>query len=385
MRSLLHVIPDLDPASGGTVSALVGLALAQRSAGVHVRLVTTSLPGSDDREIRRLIAGDVPVNVVPVAGRIASIAPLRETLRSLVADAEVVHVHALWEEIQHQACRLARQAGTRYFLSPHGMLDPWSLAQGRLKKRAYLWWRIRRNLNGAAAIHCTTRGEARSIEPLGFTSPKIVIPNGIDLGEFEDPERPGATAEAFFDRFPQVSGKRIVLFLSRLHPKKGLDLLLPAFARCGDADARLVLAGPGETGYVDGLRQAAARLGIADRVLFTGMLRGDERVAALRAADLFVLPSYQENFGIAVAEAMAAGTAVIVSHQVNLSEEIDGRGVGEVIPTEESALASCLGTWLTDPERVQKAGEAGREFAKRYAFPRVAEAWIGQFLEKRQG
>lgn len=375
MHPLLHVIPDLDPVSGGTVSALVGLALAQHRLGMQVNVVTTRWPGSDDSQVDRLREGGVSVTPLSARGRMVSIATLGAALRPAIEDAGVVHVHALWEELQHQACRLAQRLSKPYVVSPHGMLDPWSLGQGRWKKRAYLGWRLRGHLNRAAAIHCTTAAEARLIEPLGFTAPKWVIPNGVDLTEFASPPQPGAMATDFVCRFPQVSGRPIVLFLSRLHPKKGLDLLLPAFAACGHPEAILVLAGPGAEPYVAGLRAHAIQLGIADRVVFTGMLRGQERVAALRAADLFVLPSYQENFGIAVVEAMAAGTPAIISGQVNLSEELAGQGVGQVVRTEVGDLTRALCEWLASSRRRREAGQQGRTAAVEYGFPRVAAVW----------
>lgn len=381
---LLHVIPDLDPRSGGTVSALVGLAIAQARLGWQVSVLTTiSGDDFDCREITRLRTAGVSVTTISVNSRLSSIKPIRQAAAAAIADADRVHVHAVWEELQHQACLAAYHASVPTVISPHGMLDPWSLSQSRLKKRAYLAVRLRRNLNRATAIHCTTVAEANLIAPLRIAAPSFVIPNGIDLSEFQSTGETnqviggggGHRQNTFSDRFPIVRGRQCLLFLSRLHPKKGLDLLLPAFARLATPDLILVLAGPGDPDYVDLLRQECQRLSITERVLFTGMLNGSERVAAFRAADLFVLPSYQENFGIAVIESLAAGTPVIISDQVNLADEIRDSDVGEVVSTDLDDIHQAISRWVADPLRCRRAGELGKRFASDYDFAIIAQTW----------
>jgi glycosyltransferase involved in cell wall biosynthesis len=214
-------------------------------------------------------------------------------------------------------------------------------------------------------------------------TPGIVEPNGLDLGEFAALPPEGA----FRGRHPELRGRAMILFLGRIHPKKGLDLLIPALARLGK-EARLVIAGPDQQGYRTVVEGMIRREGVGDRVIFTGMLHGMERVAALRDADLFVLPSYQENFGIAVAEALAAGTPVVISDQVNIHREIAAAGVGQVVETNVAPLAAAIEAWLGDEKRRRSAGERGRDFVReRYDWRRIAEAWrehYGQW-RKRDG
>jgi glycosyltransferase involved in cell wall biosynthesis len=251
------------------------------------------------------------------------------------------------------------------------MLDPWSLRQGRLKKALYLMWRMRRHLNAASAIHFTAEAERVGTTRLRLRAPAIVEPNGIDVSEYANLPPRGT----FRQRWNIPARQTALLFLGRLHPKKGLDLLLPAFAML-KGDSLLVLAGPGDDDYTRRLKAEADRLGVADRVVFTGMLLGEDKLSAFADADLFVLPSYQENFGIAVAEAMAAGLPVVVSDRVNIHAEIAGAGAGGVVPTDTAALAVELERWLSDPGRRRQAGASGRAYANsRFDWSVIAGRW----------
>jgi glycosyltransferase involved in cell wall biosynthesis len=170
-----------------------------------------------------------------------------------------------------------------------------------------------------------------------------------------------------------------VLFLGRLHPKKGLELLLPAFARL-PGDALLVIAGPDSDGYRARLEALAAGLGVGHRLLFTGLLLGRDKWAALVDADLFVLPSYQENFGIAVVEALAAGTPVLISDQVNLHREVRGAEVGGVVPLDPEALATDLARWMGDANLRREAGAQGAALVReRYLWGPIARRWAGHY------
>jgi glycosyltransferase involved in cell wall biosynthesis len=299
---------------GGPAVAVVGLASAQKRAGLDVRVISTHRAGDDLSSADVLREQDIQVHLVgPTSGLLSGHPALASALQDVLAAADIVHIHALWEDIQHHAAVAARQIGIPYIFRPCGMLDPWSLSQSRWKKRLYMAWRLRRDLNGAAALHYTATLERDVAGPLELKPLSLVEPNGVDLSEFEALPPAGT----FRSRYPMIGDRPLVLFLSRLHPKKGIELLLPAFARGAPAGAVLVIAGPGEERYTEQLMDRAAALGVKDRVLFTGMLRGRDRVAAFADADLFVLPSYQENFGIAVVESLAAGTPVVISDQVS--------------------------------------------------------------------
>jgi glycosyltransferase involved in cell wall biosynthesis len=355
---------------------LRGLASAQASAGLNVRVLATFARGNDVGFARVLEARGVAVRLVgPTRGPLARHPDLTEAVGEAVAAADVVHVHALWEEIQHQAARDCRLSGKPYLIRPCGMLDPWSLRQSRLKKALYLFWRLRRHLNAATALHFTSAAERDGTARLRLRAPAIVEPNGIDVNEYAHLPPRGT----FRPRWGVPAERLMLLFLGRLHPKKGLDLLLPAFAPLAEA-ATLVVAGPGEDDYRGRLEAEATRLGIAGRVVFTGMLLGSDKLAAFADADLFVLPSYQENFGIAVAEAMAAGLPVVISDQVNIHAEVAAAGAGGVVPTDTAALSAELTRWVYDDSLRRSAGLRAREFAfGRYDWAAIADRWLGHY------
>jgi glycosyltransferase involved in cell wall biosynthesis len=376
MRAL-HVVSSIDPRAGGPVAALVGLTEALVAAGVGVSVVATRGQGDDVALAERLAKARIDVRLVgPVRGPLGTHPDLRAAVRDAVGRSDVVHVHALWEDVQHQAARAARAARVPYVVRPCGMLDPWSLRQSRWKKRLYLLWRLRRDLDRAAAVHFTTDVERDLTAPLRLRAPAIVEPNGIDLREFDPLPPPGWLS----GRHPQIRGRRITLFLSRVHPKKGLDVLLPAFAQACTPDDVLVIAGPADGAYRQQLEAAADALGLGDAVVFAGMLHGSERVAALADAALFVLPSYQENFGIAVAEALAAGCPAVVSDQVNIHAEVTAAGAGATVPVAAGPLAAALREWLADPARRAAAASRGRALVReRYDWRSIAARWAEHY------
>jgi glycosyltransferase involved in cell wall biosynthesis len=374
---ILHVVPTIDPAQGGPISVLAGLAPAQVAAGLDVSVVATTRAGENLVLSDRLKDAGVKVNLVgPATGALRRHPQLKTVVCSAVDAADVVHVHAVWEEIQHQAARAARSAGVPYLVTPHGMLDPWSLSQSRWKKKLYLAWRGRSNLAAARALHFTTKTEADLVAPLRLGPPAIVETLGVDLKEFEElPER-----GSFRKDYPAIGNHPVVIFLGRLHPKKGLDLLIPAFADAELNDTVLVVAGPDADGYRAKLEAEVAARGLASRVLFVGMLHGRDRVAALADADLFVLPSYQENFGIAVVEALAAGTPVLISDQVNIWQEIAEASVGGVTRADVRLLTEGLRRWMNDePLRRGAAGRARPFVWGRYDWREIAGRWKGHY------
>jgi glycosyltransferase involved in cell wall biosynthesis len=374
---VLHVAPSIDPATGGPAVALAGLTRALAKEGADVSVVTAYRDGEDlsaADELRR--SGVRVTSIGPTFGAVRWRPTTSGTLAPLVEASDVVHVHAVWEDVQYHAIRLARRFGVPFLIRPCGMLDPWSLAQHTIRKKLYLSVRLRKMLAHAAAVHFTSDTEARLARPVVEGRPEIVEPNGIDLAEFDPPPPRGA----FRVRYPRLGDRPFVLFLSRVHPKKGLDLLVPAFAKAAPADVSLVLAGPVAPGYKRAVNALANAHGIADRVVWTGMLHGDERLEAYFDAVLFVLPSYQENFGIVVVEALAAGCPVVISDQVNIWREVVDAGVGAAVPTKIDDLADAIRLWMSNPEKRLAAGERGRAFVReRYDWNTIARRWVGHY------
>lgn len=368
-----HITSDLDPRSGGVVTAVIGLAQAQHDAGIEVSVVTTLRHGADHQMVNRLREADIDVEVIgPCVGPLAWHPSIGRAIARRARAVDVMHLHALWEQIHHSAARYCYRHSQPYLIAPHGMLDPWCLGQSRLKKQLYLSWRLRQNLSRATALHFTAETERRLTEPLGLATPTIVEPNGLDMSEFTDLPPAGS----FRRRFAAVGDRPIVLFLSRLHPKKGLNLLIPAFARAETGAAVLVIAGPADDDYRGQVEAMIREQGLMDRAILTGMLYGSQRLEAMIDADLFVLPSYQENFGIVVAESLACGTPVIISDQVNICDEIMASSVGTVVPTQIQPLADAIGKWLHDVPLRNAAAARSRPFVEqRYDWRQIAGRW----------
>jgi glycosyltransferase involved in cell wall biosynthesis len=286
---------------------------------------------------------------------------------------DVVHVHAIFSHACIAAARACRRHGVPYVLRPLGTLDPWSLGQKWLRKR--LLWRLggRRAFEGAAAVHYTAAQEQRLAEKFAGAGRGVVIPLGVDDELLEAT----SAASSFRDRHPALSKSPYVLVLGRLHPKKGLEQLLDVFLDLTREQAfsgwRLVVAGDGAPEYVRRLERLAEERWGRGRVVFTGWLDGAERLSALREATVVALVSHQENFGLSIVEAMACGVPVLVSHHVNLAEEIEGARAGWVTSLHRAALLGTLRGVLGADDEWARRGRAGRELVRgRFVWPAVA-------------
>lgn len=375
-KRILQIVSGLDPRTGGVVNALEGLASALSDTDLSIEVAASYRAECDWSVAERLSDRGVAVTKIgPVKTPMEWHADLKSIVRQSVSQADVVHIHGVWEEIQHQAARACQSLGKPYICSPHGMLDPWSLGQSKLRKAIYRRLRLTRNLNRASRIHCCSRIEGQLLEPLGLKPPHIVEPNGLDFREFD----PLPEAGRFRSKHPQLANQKVILFLSRLHHKKGLDLLFPAFAEADLQDTTLVLAGPCDPAYRIELDKMVAASGLSsDRVFFVGMLHGPARIEAMVDADVFVLPSYQENFGIVVAESLAAGTPVLISDQVNIWPEIEEAGVGIVCQTNVPSLVEAMQRMIANPDAISVA--VCQSLAKeRYDWRSIAQRWVGHY------
>jgi glycosyltransferase involved in cell wall biosynthesis len=371
---ILHLIPSIDVRAGGPITALIGLATAQSRAGLEVTIVSTyrDPPGPPSTDALR--SAGVAVHLVgPTRGRLERHPELAATVRRHVAEADVVHIHAMWEELQHQAARAARRLGKPYVITPHGMLTPWSLGQSQWPKRLFLAWRVRANLDRAAAIHYTTEQEREeTAAALRLRTPPLVQRLGLDLSEFDVLPPRGS----FRSRYPQIGDRPLVVFLGRIHPGKGLEHLVPALAMADVPEAMLAVVGPDSENFQATIERAVDQHGLRDRVIFTGMLRGADRVAALADADLFCLPSDHENFGMAIIEALAAGVPALISDHVAIWRDVVAAGVGAATAPRADALAPELRRWLTDKRLATEAANQARAFVKReYDLTRIAQRW----------
>ncbi len=341
---LLHVISTLDPAAGGPVAGLRGLIDAGREIGVESEIVTMDAPSRPG-----LDAFAAPVAALAQSPQGFAYAPrLAAWLRLHQARFDAAVVHGLW---QHQGIvvrRVLRQSRRPYLVFPHGMLDPWFKQSHRAKhlKKQLFWylWQYR-VLRDADAVLFTCEEEER----LARTSfhPYAVRGRVVGFGA-SGPAADGDPRSRLEAAFAELRGKRVLLFLGRIHPKKGCDLLLEAFAGVAQSDPalQLVFAGPDQIGWGAQLRARARQLGVDGRVSWPGMLEGELKWAALRSAEAFVLPSHQENFGVAVAEALACATPVLLSDKVNIWREIVDEGAGLVADDTAAGTLTSLRAWL---------------------------------------
>ena len=225
-------------------------------------------------------------------------------------------------------------------------------------------------LKRAAALHVTSEEEARLIADVAPDVPRAVVPIGIRWDDFQTLPPPGS----FRDRYLGGHSGPVVLFLGRLTFKKGLDVLVAGFARAAVPDAVLAIVGPDDEGMQPGLESLARHAGIGSRVVFTGMLRGEDKAAAIAAADVWALPSHTENFGLAVVEALAAGRPVLMSPAVNIAHDAGAARAAAICEPDANEFGYALGALLADHERRVELGARAREFARRYDWPRSRRA-----------
>jgi len=380
---VLHVVPGVAPKYGGPSRVVFEMCHALQEQGLEVLIATTDADGQGRLPVglgEPLIYEGVPAIFF---SRQWSEAfkyshPLASWLNRNVKEFDVVHIHAIFSHSSLAASRACRRHGIPYVVRPLGSLVPWGLNHKRLRKQFFWYLGVKQMLGGAAAIHYTTREEKRLAEDSLALARGVVIPLGTNGGILRSSVAPGI----FRQHYSSLKTNPYVLILSRLHPVKGLELFLSVFLEATAEEEfrnwRLVLAGAGEVGYVASLKRLVRELGGQDRVLFTGWLDGTEKFSALQEAALMALPSYQENFGLSVVEALACEVPVFVSSYVGLAEEVQTAGAGWVVPLERVALLKTLTEVLReDSERVRR-GKVGRELVcRRFLWSAVA----GQLVE----
>ena len=342
---ILRVIRSLDPARGGTVEGIHQMTPHLSRLGFKTSVISLDPP--DASWLHNLPFKSYGFG--PVASEYGYRRGLPERILNLAQQHDVVIIHGIWHHHAFATWRALKGSSIRYFVYPHGMLDPWfkrTYPLKHLKKWTYWPWADYRVLRDATGVLFTTRRElilARQSFCLYRANECLV-----GYGTSAPPDNPDAQINDFYNQFPHLYGKRIILSLSRIHPKKGLDLLIDAFASVADKDPllHLFIAGPGNAEFVASLQQRAKTLGIYDKITWTGMISGNLKWGSFRCAELFCLPSHQENFGIAVAESLSCSTPVLISHPVNISPIIDDNSAGFVDYDTIDGAINLLSTWI---------------------------------------
>jgi glycosyltransferase involved in cell wall biosynthesis len=356
---------------------VIRLAAEFARQGHDVRVVFHSVVGSQDRidAMIRSLPGADAVKCQPIPAPVGAekflVTQTRRQLAQLLADVQIVHLHGVWDSILKASATVAFRLGIPYVVTPHGMLDPWSLSQKKWKKKLALALGYRAMLNRAAFLHVLNRDEIELLKPLGLTSPMQMIPNGITPDEFLNLPTPGT----FRASHPQLGSSPYILFLSRLHYKKGLDILADAFGLLAGKNpgVHLVVAGPDE-GAATAFKNQIKSAGLENRVHLTGPIFGDEKLAALVDAACFCLPSRQEGFSLAILEAMACGVPVVISTECHFPEVAEQKA-GEIVPLSAAAFATALEKVVTNPGERGKAGQA--MVFEQFTWPKV----VGMLVE----
>jgi glycosyltransferase involved in cell wall biosynthesis len=363
----VSVVTHLDPLYGGLSAVVPRLASAiNDTTGLRVRVAAFCAPGESSCFLE---SPQLAITHWPLS-RLSWMKDQRLTrnFRDQMKSADGIHIHGLWEQSTATAAHAARALKKPYVLSAHGMLESWALNNKRIKKAIYSAIAERRNVRGAACLHALTHAEAEDYRRFGARLPIAVIPNGVRVPAAIDPE-------PFLGKFPSLRGKRVVLFLGRIHFKKGLDILVRAWATVAKRwpEAHLVIAGPDFEETRASIETLVAKHDLDRSILFTDMLHEEMKWSALAAAQCFVLPSYSEGLSVSTLEAMGIGLPVIVTEQCNLPD-VARLGTGWVIQPNSDQLASSLNEFLGNSQTTNlEIGARGRFLVQqRYAWSTVA-------------
>lgn len=357
---VLHVIPWVGLKRGGPSQEILQLVPAQNQLGIQSEIITTN---DDGPGLLDVPLGDVteyrgaPVRFFPrwspkpsALREFVYCAPLAGWLSAHAHEYDLLHVHGIFNYVSTVGMRIARQQGRPYLNRPHGMLCEWSLRRSALRKKIYLALAERANLNGSLGLTCTAEQEIEEARLVHLRPPSIVLPCGLHL----PPLVPNA-CDRLREKYSLPKDRPIILFLSRLHPKKGLDLLLDALETMTDVDFTFIAAGSGEPDYEKTLRTRVQMGPLAGRVLMPGFAEGADKDLLLQGADIFALTSHSESFAIAVLEAMAVGLPAVISCTIPLASIVIKHGLGVVTNLEPSQIAAALRAQLKKPRDEARA------------------------------
>ena len=377
---ILQLVHTLDPSVGGVAAAVLALSRGLARRGHKLDVVVL-----DEPDVVAAVADRGPADNITVHALGSGLTSYRYSrtlwpwLRQHGGDYDRVIVNGIWQYLSFAAWRRYAGSSVPYYVFPHGMLDPWfkeTFPLKHLKKWLYWPWAEYRVLRDAAAVIFTAEEErfrARKSFWL-YRCREKVSPLGV-----EAPLISSNAKSEFLSRYPQLQNSRNFLFLGRLHPKKGCDILLEAFARFRSNDSiSLILAGPDQVGWESDLRRQVTRLNLTNRVVFTGMLEGSMKQGAFASAEAFVLPSHQENFGISVVEALAVSVPVLISNRVNIWREIEADRAGYVESDDLAGTTRLVQRWIdTAPaEREMVRENARRCFEQRFEIDRAVESLL---------
>lgn len=380
--NIVHSIQNLNFSSGGPVRAIIDLSTKLAEKGHRVKIITYE--DSDAPESWRSNPQSnpctVPLGTVHMNGLRAT-PHQKQLIADTIKGADVVHAHGIWQPVTKRVTSMTRAAGIPYILSLRGMLDDWSMEQRRTKKKIYLALGGSKMLNSAAAIHSTAEGELAQSKKWFPKAPGIVIPNLLNLDPFET--MPGK--ELARNTFPMFdTGDPVLLYLSRIHYKKGIEHLIKAIKVLKDAGNphRLLIAGDGDKPYESMLKSLTKELDLESHVAFLGLVVGNEKISLYQAADLFVLPTSQENFGFVLYESLAAGTPLLTTKGVDTWPELQSQAQAVICDQQDKAIADSIASLTPDKDALEARGQTGRKWIFENQHPdRVVERFEAMYAQ----
>lgn len=382
---VLHVIPSVAPCRGGPSKAVVEMVKALNHLDVNAEIATTN--DACESVLNVDLNGLSDYARVPVrffARYSSSITSIREFqysnsfrhwLKAHIQDYDLIHVHAIFSFCSSYAMTLARKKKIPYVVRPIGQLEDWALQQKSLKKNLYLSLCERKNLVNASLVHFTAESEQQqALASLPLKSSSI-IPLGIVV-----PDKIPNASEHLHASFDIPAEHTIITYLSRIHKKKGLDLLLKALAKLEKNNVCLLIAGDGDKSYLRELKELATKLGLNNQIKWLGFIEGKQKELLLQGADLYALTSHSENFGIAVLEALASGTPVLVTKAVALATQVSENDLGYVTDTNVDAITDALQSALRSPQKRKDKGlRCNNYIEKHYQWPNIAQSLVESY------
>ena len=389
---VLHIIPSVAKVRGGPSQAVIEMVKALRSQGCDAEIVTTNDNGANLLEVPLFVLsdqlaeyGNVPIRFFPRFS--PQIAAVREFAYSTsfttwlwqhITDYDLIHVHAIFSYTSTIAMAIARIKRIPYINRPLGQLCTWSLQQSQFRKKLYLNIIERSNLYHSQFLHFTAEQEREEFNQLGLKIPNFVLPHGVHIfPEIADARQQLHQLLQVPDRVP------IILFMSRIHPKKGLEYLIAAIGQLKNQlnqEFTLAIAGNGEPEYINQLKSLALEHDLSDRLHWLGFVEGATKYLYLQGADLFALTSHSENFGIAVIEALASATPVLITTGVAIAPMVREQNIGYVTELDIEAIAQAIQSILTQPQASQQIGDRAQQYiCEHYSWAKIARNLIAQY------
>jgi glycosyltransferase involved in cell wall biosynthesis len=382
---VLHVIPSVATVRGGPSQAILEMVKALRKNNIDAEIVTTNDNGKDilDVPLRKFINyQQVPVQFFPRFS--PSIHALREFAFSReltiwlwqnIRNYDLLHIHGIFSYAPSLAMAIARCQKVPYIVRPYGLLCEWSLRQKERKKKLYLTLLEKANLNHSQSIHFTAIAEQKEASPLNLTASSFVLPLGIYTSQSILNAR-----EKLKKHLNIPADEPIILFLSRLHPKKGLNYLIPALGKLSDYRFTFIIAGSGDPDYETQVKTLVKTHGIEQKTQFAGFVKGEIKDLLIQGADIFALTSHSENFGISVLESLAAGTPVIITPGVALSDIVQQQHLGYVTELNINDIATTILNFLDHPQESKQMGDCARQFIlENYTWDHIASRMISVY------